>query len=529
LASVTLPALDAATLPSVQTTSTGDPDVKSTAVLDLATLPGGVLSGTVNPATLTSVVDANGAASALTSTLANVGALGGVANIDSASANLGGVAAPDSSTANRSVTVNGVTVLDLRALLNLLGLDLNKLPLGTLTGLIGQLNLVGAVNTATNSAFATADQLLTAVTNAETAAGPALAAISPAQSAVDQATAALSAANGALAAASANFAAACAIVNVPLVCDPLQALVNSAQGNVTSARGVLATAKAALATLQATLAGVLATLNNLLNGIGNVLGTAKLLEVEGVQVGAIATAKDTIENSSAIVAGTIGDIKIGGLDLGGIDANAALGEISALAGQVTSQLNAILATISPSLGNLVNIELFNQATDVTQNGDYVKAVARIAGLIATVTPPDLCAVLNDVVAQLPVGGNSLPGVSLPTLPVAGLLTTLGSVVSCSTAGAASMRGAAVVALPALLSPVTLTAAEAGSVAEFRPVVAADTPAAPGSPATPAAPGSPALPRTGMNETLLLVIGGLMAAFALGLRRVSVPAKVQARK
>ena len=33
----------------------------------------------------------------------------------------------------------------------------------------------------------------------------------------------------------------------------------------------------------------------------------------------------------------------------------------------------------------------------------------------------------------------------------------------------------------------------------------------------------------MNETLLLVFGGLMAAVALGLRRVSIPVKAQARK
>jgi LPXTG-motif cell wall-anchored protein len=43
------------------------------------------------------------------------------------------------------------------------------------------------------------------------------------------------------------------------------------------------------------------------------------------------------------------------------------------------------------------------------------------------------------------------------------------------------------------------------------------------------PEQPALPRTGMNETLLLVIGGLMAAVALGLRKVSAPVRVRAKR
>src|SRR5436189_200797 len=77
----------------------------------------------------------------------------GIAKIDSANVDLGSVAGPDQSTSSRSVTVNGVTVLDLRALLQMVGLDLNKLPLQTLADLIQQLGLLDALNAATGQNF----------------------------------------------------------------------------------------------------------------------------------------------------------------------------------------------------------------------------------------------------------------------------------------------------------------------------------------------------------------------------------------
>jgi LPXTG-motif cell wall-anchored protein len=104
-----------------------------------------------------------------------------------------------------------------------------------------------------------------------------------------------------------------------------------------------------------------------------------------------------------------------------------------------------------------------------------------------------------------------------------VLTTVGSVLSCRavTAGvqAADVQAAAIGGTPALLNPVTLRVAQADSVAAFT--------TAPGR--TTSTTRAPALPRTGMSETLLLVIGGMMAAVALGLRRASAPVTVRARR
>src|SRR3954470_15124741 len=88
-----IPALDALSVTPVQTTSTGPEDQKTTTLLDLSTIGAPGVVGTINPATLSSLVDAAGAKSTLTSTLANVNALG-VIGVDSASVTLGGLAGP---------------------------------------------------------------------------------------------------------------------------------------------------------------------------------------------------------------------------------------------------------------------------------------------------------------------------------------------------------------------------------------------------------------------------------------------------
>jgi hypothetical protein len=222
------------------------------------------------------------------------------------------------------------------------------------------------------------------------------------------------------------------------------------------------------------------------------------------------------------VTAAINDIRVGGIDLGGINANTALDQVQAVTTAAMTTLSQVLGTIDPSLANLLSLQLFQQATSVAQNGDYVQALAGITALALTITPPDICAVVNHVLAGTPISSLT-SGLTLPATPVTAVLDQLGSIVpNCiPTLGGAALRAAVPSgAVAALTGPITLKAASVASAAEFK--VGA-------TPALPGAPGSPALPRTGMNETLLLIMGGLMAAFALGLRRVTAPARVQARK
>jgi len=174
---------------------------------------------------------------------------------------------------------------------------------------------------------------------------------------------------------------------------PAQAAATAAQTAFNAAQTAFNLAQTALNTAITTLNGALATLNSVLgqlqgvlDGIANTLDLQPLLRIEGVQVGSVAIAADTLGNSSAVTTGTIGNVKIGGINLGGIDVGATIDQVSALAAQATQAVDNVLGAISPSLANLVHVELFKHATDVAQSGSYVNAVAGITGLLATLTP-----------------------------------------------------------------------------------------------------------------------------------------------
>jgi len=571
--SKTLPALDNLTTPAVATNSTGAPDTKQTAAIDLGSVPqpAPLLSGTVNAASLSSLVDSSGAHSTMNATLANIAVAAGVAKIDSANVDLGSVAGPNQSSASRSVTVDGVTVLDLRALLQMVGLDLNKLPLQTLADLIQQLGLLDTLNAATGQNFGSAADIVSAlttpaITNAQNAVNAAQAAVNTAQSTFDGAQTALASAQTSLASAqtqltsanqtlaSATAAATGLLCGTIDIANPLCVAVAQAQAGVTAATNAVTvaqtafntaqtafnTAKSALDAAIAALNAALATLNSVLgqlqgviDGLANTLELRPLLRVEGISVGASSLAADTVANSSAVITATIGNIKVGGINLGGVDVGATLDQVLALANQATQAVDNVLSSISPQLANLVHIELFKHSTDVSQDGGYVNALAGITGLLATITPPDVCALLNDVLTKLPVGLNSLPGVTLPALPISGVLSTIGSTLNCSVPGI--LRAQATI--PALTTPITLAAAQANSAAAFTPnqqstTTTTTTTTTTPTNGTPASSGTPAttttsepLPRTGADNALFLFAGALLLTVAYATRRTMVAVKV----
>ncbi|MEY2420963.1 MAG: hypothetical protein QOI95_1030 [Acidimicrobiaceae bacterium] len=480
--SVTLPLLNALTVPSVQTTSSGAADSKTTALLDLSTLGVPGVTGTVNPASLTSLVDANGAKAALTSTLADLN-VAGVLGVDAASLDLGGLAGPAASSATRGVTVDAISVLDLQALLNLLGLTIGDLSVEQVATLLDQLNELDTVNTILGTTnFSSPSDLTSAVSDLQSL-----------------------------------------ITTVTTNRTALQAIAGTCTGTevILTLLGIDCTEiGTTIADLTTQVNGLLDELNSTLQAAIDVLGGTPLLAIDGVTAGAAARAADTIANSSAIVTAAINDIRVGGLDFGAIDANTTLDQIAALATSVMTTLNQALATIDPSLANLLSVDLFQRATSVAQNGDYVEALAGITALALTVTPPDICALVNSVLAETPIASLT-QGLTLPATPVTDLLDQVGSVVlDCFTLINIDRLQAQAIpegAVAALTGPITFKAASLNSVANYKVVAA------------PAVPEVPALPRTGMNETLLLVVGGLMAAVALGLRRAAVPVKVRANR
>lgn len=477
-----------ASLPSVQTTSTGAEDQKTTDLVDLSALGVPGLTGEINPATLKSLVDASGAKSSLTSTLANLNAAGILA-VDSAALELGGLAGPTASNANRALTADAITVLDLQALLNFLGLDISDLSLAAIVGLLEDLGQLDALNGLLGENFADSAAVLAEVDSLDAA--------------IDSAQTTLTAALDAVASQQ-------SLINL---CGGVQACIDLLTPTLVTLQSAATAAQTAVDTLQA-------LLDELLQGVIDLVTGTPLIAIDGVSAGALANAVDTVAGSTATVTGTINDIRIAGLDIGSIDANTTLDQIEALAATATQTLNDILATIDPSLANLISIQLLDRTTEISQVGDYVNAAAGITALAVTLTPPDLCDIFTGFGLELPEGVN----VDLPTAPVTDLLTEIGSGVLCEVpipAGVVDIGDLAIGEgeFAALTGPITLKAASVGSLAQFKATPATTT----------QTPTEDPLPRTGMNETLLLVVGGLMAAVAVGLRRTAAPVKVRANR
>ena len=471
LQSSTLPALGDLTLPLVETRTTGGQDSKTTSLLDLSTLPSpvsGLLSGQINPATLSSIVSSDGAVSSLTSTLDNLALLGGVVKTSSASADLGSFAKSASANAGRSLGIDQLTALDLGGLLQLLGISLDQLPVDTLTGLVGQLGLpLDAVNQATGLDLANLTDLGTTIDGLQTTITGLLA-------------------------------------NTP-VCNVLDPILVQLGLNCTDTT--------------ATLTSALDSLTSALTGVLGLLDSTALLSVDALQVGQLASATDTVAGSQATTTGSIGHLRVGGIDLGAVDLNQTVDQLTALAAQVTSTVNGILGTIDPALGNLIDVKLFDRSASVAQDSGYVNALSAITALLVTINPPDVCSMLGDLANASTVGTviDSLGG-QVPTdlpVPVSDLLGTLGSTVDCSAlqpAALAQVDPNGIVS--AITDPLTIKALSVSGAAAYV------APPAPVVPETPAAPAAPTLPLTGGDSTLLLLAGAAFAAGALALRRLA---------
>ena len=466
-----VPALEGLTVPLIETHTTGGTDTKGTSLLDLGSLPSplsGLLSGQINPATLTSLVDPTGAASSLTTSLDNLAVLGGLLHTGAATAQLGSSAKPAAADAGRFLGINQLTALDLNGFLQLLGLSLDDLPVDTLLGLVSQLGLpLDAVTTATGLNLTSLSDLNSVIDGLQTTISG-LAAQVPVCSAADP-----------------------VLVLLGLNCTDVTATLNSAIDALQSA----------------------------LSGVRDLLGGTALLAVDGINVGELASATDTVDHSAATTTGTIGHIRVGGLDLGAIDLNSTLDQLQALATSVTTTVNSILASISPSLGNLVQVHLFDRGTSITSASGYTNALAAINALSVTVTPPDICALLGGISATNTIssvlataGAQALP--ALPS-PVGDLLGQLTSIVNCGAPAATANATASAVSVSglvnALTQPLTVKALTVSGAAAYT---------MPAAPATPATPATPTLPRTGGDSTLYLVLGAALVMAAVSLRRIT---------
>ena len=434
---------------------------------------GPVLSGTVNPGKLTATLNQGVAAATMATELSQVKAVGGLLGIGSLTSTLDASSAAASSGATRGASVKDITVLDLSALLQGLGLPLGQLTPDQVVA------LVDALAAQTGLPLPSGTTTLTE-------------AVSQLNAAIDDLQA--------------------SIATVPETTSEITGAIDSTTtsllGTVDGLTGVTAplpttdqTVAEAVATVNALIDELQALVNSLLTeGLAALDGLA-LLRLEGVEVGVATKAVDTVAGSVASATGKIGKVHVGGLELAGLDLLGTAEQLTSALATVNAQLGQVLAIVHPDLANLVKVSVLDKATSIVQEGGYTKSRAGITAATATITPPAaLAALVSGLVAQTNDVTSLLSGAGVP-------VDTLMN----------ELAGSLNLATSALTAPAKLQVASVLSASDYRIAAA---PAAPGAPV-----GSPTLPRTGGSD--LVLFGGLLAVLALAVRRVARTPEVQA--
>jgi hypothetical protein len=415
----------------------------------------------------------------------------------------------------KTVDISNLALPSVADVLAALGLDLSKLPVGSLDDLANALELVtSAITTAENAVdsaqaavdSATAD--LATKTAALTAANTALAS---AQSAFTTAQTALNAAiatNAALlsplgitdiasllAATGANLTAALALPGMSTAFSNY----NVAATALTAAQTAVTTAQAAVNTAQALVTSLTATLTTVLHNLFTLLqarlDATPLVSLDELKVSTRAAASSASKGGqhAEVVGGTVKGLKVLGvdviasalgsstLDLGGVT-SAALAQVNGVIGQVTGTLSTVLSNV-PGFPKLdvpaPVVGLLTKSTSTSISGGYGRASTTVHGLSITV-----------------------PGITLPTslaLPGAAALPAFDSVTQ--------------VAGQLTSAPLSLGVLTLRDQAAFRPAVAGSSSAG--------GPSSGGLPPTGLPVGVAALSLTLIGC-ALVVRRRLVP-------
>jgi hypothetical protein len=163
---------------------------------------------------------------------------------------------------------------------------------------------------------------------------------------------------------------------------------------------------------------------------------------------------------------------------------------------VTGTVGSTLAVVHPGLADLVKVTLFDRATEVKGDANYVTSTASLAALVVALTPPaDLTSLVDGIKAQ--VGVDEL----LAGLSAAAADATAMATLESALGGVQALAGGATVRV--LDMSATATFAPQGGV-----VAPAPAPGAPGS----------ELPRTGGPGLPLAVLGIALLGGFLAVQR-----------
>ena len=525
-AMASLSALDAKgllnlSLPTVpfQATSPGTSNVPSPLASIPVSFPGSVLnltggtgplsagllaSGTINPVKIEARSGASAVDSIVGTSVPNLSVLQGLIGIKDV--NIAGVTTNASTSASIGDTgivgIGSVDVLSLAGLLGGYGLDnLANLPLGTLTGLLDGLGLsvpgVGGLGSLTGSGIT---GLLSNVTGL------------------------LSLKNG---------------ISGVADCNGLNSLVNSTVGGLPDLGGLLGSGgplggvlgllglsggtgigsllgtgcdTAGFLTAQGGIlsavdgllqtGGLLGNATSVVDGLLGVLNGAPLLSLQGVSLSAFAKAADTLANSSATTSANFGRLMVGGKDLGVLDLNATVAQVTALKDTVLGVLNTVTSTLG--LPNLLDIGILERTSAVKAEGNYNVATSGLDLLRVSINPPaNLTGLLSGAGGLLNSTGS-----------IGGLLSGLNLPVGSLPLGTDALAGA--FGLTSLLTqPTTIKVGSLNAAADYTTAVAGET--------LTQTPGSGTvggtLPRTGgTNGAWFAALAAISLAGAFGITR-----------
>jgi LPXTG-motif cell wall-anchored protein len=516
---------DPISVPLLSVSSSGE---EETAGQDVALPANPLVSGSVLPLSLSALVDEVGARSSIAAALTSLDVLGGVASLATSSLDLGSSAATADAAGARGVEVGALTVLDLEALLELLGIPLADLPLDTLLGLLDGLGLLDQLEALLPAGTdLSVDGIVAVVDGLLVEADDLLAQIDQVETLIDE-IASLEEIQETLTTDASTCNSLGDLDDLLGGGDTLGELCNDVSGTLNQITSQLATLNAALdalpslSTLTDLLRDLLDQLQAILEAPLSLLSGVALLSLDGLDVTVTTKATDDVDTSVAEVTGTLGQLRVGELPvLGALDLTAPTAQLDALLAQAESLIGDILGGIAPSLSDLVSITSMQEATSVeaTDAGGVV-STASFTGLDVQVLP-----ILGELEALLAsLGELDSVGAILTDLGLAVPLSGATEVLAVNDLLAPVTDGLPLLgALAALEDGLGLQVATLSQQSTFTPFaasapVAPGTPGAPGSPAGPAAP-APTLPRTGSDDSLLLALAGAAVLAALGGRQL----------
>lgn len=429
-----------------------------------------VLSGVLSPGALTGSVADGASKAGMTLSLGDLNLVGGLLTTHAVSDTLGAQAAGAAADGSRGLNVDAISVLNLGALLRGLGIDPANLVIGQVSGLLSGLQIPVAGIPAGDTLTGVVNSLQTTLNGLTGQSGTFSSLPAPVQTTV----------NGALG----------GLGGVPAI------------GGVLSGGSVIPSTdvNSLITTVTGTLSSLLPTALHALDGIS-------LLQLNGIQLGAVTHAVNGTQDSKADVISKIGSVKLGGIDLGAVDLSGTVSAVSNLVNTISSTLDNVLAPLN--LDGILHFGLFEKYSNngVSNSGGYTRALAGITGLNLSINPPaDLLGIVGALNAPASNAGvdsigetiTSLTGSSSNVPVVGGLMSTLNSALPSASGLLGALAGGA-----------SIKVADISSGSNF---------AAP-SAATPAQVST--LPRTGANTMAFLVIGFLMVGGVLVTRRYMV--------